>query len=172
MDFIDDIIPFIMSPEIEGPLLLLKIFLIIYSFLFFIFIIWAHISSAVVNRFFVEDVVELATYKPYGIRALVKRWEKITKRLKTAIESEYKLAIIEAEIMLDDVLKEAGFAGETIGDRLKQLTPETLPNLEQVMETHKVRSSIIHDPDYRVTLDQARSILDIYEKAIKFLQLF
>jgi len=171
-DIFNDIITFIISPKIEGPLLILKIVFIIFSLAFLAFIIWAYIASNWFQRYFFQDLVEIATYKPYAARRLAKRWEKIIKRLETGIESEYKLAIIEADGMLDDILKTVGYTGETIGDRLAQLTTETLANIEQVKEAHKIRSSIIHDPDYRLTLDKARSILAIYKKAMKDLQPF
>jgi len=74
--------------------------------------------------------------------------------------------------MLNDILKRMGFGGETLGERLEKLTAATLPNLEQIWEAHKIRNNIVHDPDYRLTLDEARKVLGIYEQALRDLEAF
>ncbi len=171
-EILNNIITFILFPRFEGPFFLLRIVFIIFSLGFAVFAIWAHLNSGWLQRFFLEDVFEITTYKPYAARELARRWSKIVERLKAGIESEYKLAIIEADTMLEDILKGEGYAGETIGDRLKQITSDILPNIEEVQKAHQIRNSIIHDPDYRLTLDEARSVLSVYEKAVQNLQAF
>jgi hypothetical protein len=86
------------------------------------------------------------------------------------LESEYKLAVIEADSVLDDILKRMGFAGQTLGERLEKLTSASLTNIEEVREAHKTRNNIVHDPNYRLSLDEARKLISIYEKALVDLQ--
>jgi len=118
------------------------------------------------------DIVEFFSFRPYGIRKVEKDWAKITARLETDLESEWKLAIIEADSILNDILMKMGFAGETLGERLDRLTVVTLPNLQQIREAHKIRNNIVHDPDYRVSLDEAKMAVGIYEQALRDLQAF
>ena len=118
------------------------------------------------------DITEFLTYRPYGLKRLDKIWAKIGKRLETGSEAEYKLAIIEADALLNEVLERTGLKGETLGERLKQLTVKSLPNIENAWEAHKTRNNIVHDPDYRFNLDQARKTLAIYEKSLQNLQVF
>ena len=103
---------------------------------------------------------------------MVKAWAKITSRLETGLESEYKLAVIEADSILDNILNRMGFSGETLGERLNKLTVATLPNCEQVREAHKIRNNIVHDPSYRLGLDEAKRVLGIYQQALRDLQAF
>lgn len=110
--------------------------------------------------------MEFFTFKPYGSKKIEKRWNKIKDRLNLSSESEHKLAIIEAESLLDDILKKIGFSGEVIGDRLKQITPLQLENIEEILEAHKIRNNIVHDPDYRLSLEEAKKAFEIYEKAL------
>ena len=117
-----------------------------------------------------QDVVEFFTYKPYGVRKMGKGWARVLGRLEVPDESEYKLAVIEADDILDGILKRMGYGGNDLGERLHQLTVMTLPNLNQLEGAHQTRNSIVHDPDYRLTLDQARKTLEIYEIALKDLQ--
>jgi len=88
-------------PEI---LLSLKILCIV-IFLFFLVIIFHSLrkSSWLRNRF-LQDMTEFLTYRPYGVKKIVKIWSKIKGRLESGSESEYKLAVIEADSILNDIL--------------------------------------------------------------------
>jgi len=156
-------------PEI---LLSLKILCIV-IFLFFLVIIFHSLrkSSWLRNRF-LQDMTEFLTYRPYGVKKIVKIWSKIKGRLESGSESEYKLAVIEADSILNDILERMGFKGETLGNRLKQVTTAILPSIEEVGEAHKIRNNIVHDPDYKLTLDQTQKALEIYERALRDLQVF
>jgi len=156
-------------PEI---LLSLKILCIV-IFLFFLLIIFHSLrrSSWIKNRF-LQDMVEFLTYQPYEVKKIAKIWSKIKKRLEAGSESEYKLAVIEADSMLSDILERMGFKGETLGNRLKQVTTAILPSIEETWEAHEIRNNIVHDPDYKLSLGQAQKALEIYEQALRDLQVF
>ncbi|NCS32704.1 MAG: hypothetical protein COW72_02410 [Candidatus Nealsonbacteria bacterium CG18_big_fil_WC_8_21_14_2_50_37_10] len=169
---INDIISFIFNPAFTDWLLFLKILLIILSLILSGFIIFAFIKTSWLKRMLIWDIVEFFSFRPYGIRKVEKDWAKITARLETDLESEWKLATIEADSILNDILMKMGFAGETLGERLDRLTIATLPNLQQIREAHKIRNNIVHDPDYRVSLDEAKMAVGIYEQALRDLQAF
>ena len=168
----ENIISFILNPTLNGWLLILKILFIVAALILLGFIIFVLAKTLWLKRLLIWDLVEFFSFRPYGIRKVVKAWAKITARLETGRESEYKLAVIEADSMLNDILKRMGFGGETLGERLEKLTTAILPNLEQIWEAHKIRNNIVHDPDYSLTLDEARRVLGIYEQALKDLQVF
>jgi len=117
-----------------------------------------------------QDVTEFFTFKAYGTRKTFKKWNKIKGKLELPSESEHKLAIIEAESLLDDILKRIGFPGQTVGERLKQITPVQLSNIEEIWEAHKIRNNIVHDPDYRLSQEETKKALEIYERALMHLQ--
>jgi len=169
---INDIISFIFNPVFTDWLLFLKILLIILSLILSGFFIFAFIKTSWLKRMLIWDIVEFFSFRPYGIRKVEKDWAKITARLETDLESEWKLATIEADSILNDILMKMGFAGETLGERLDRLTIATLPNLQQIREAHKIRNNIVHDPDYRVSLDEAKMAVGIYEQALRDLQAF
>jgi len=169
---VSDLIPYLISPPhpFDQWLVIARI-IFIAVFLFFLFWIIYFISKTSWLRFyFLEDAVEFFTYQPFGARKIVKQWNKIKRRLETGSEPESKLVILEADSMLNDILEKMGFAGGTLGERLKHLTPASLPNIEEVLEAHKIRNNIVYDPDYRLTIDEARRIVLIYEKALINLQ--
>jgi hypothetical protein len=117
-----------------------------------------------------QDLVEFFTYRPYGAKRMNKAWNKILQRLETGNESEYKLAIVEADDLLNSTLERMGYAGEDLESRLANLTAIILPGIQDVKEAHRIRNNIVHDPDYRLSLHDARNTIEIYEKALKDLQ--
>ncbi|MFH0791748.1 MAG: hypothetical protein V1905_00845 [bacterium] len=120
------------------------------------------------TQFRIKD--EFAAYTKFNTavtQKITKTWLKVTSRLNTNIESEYKLALIEADDILDKALKTQGFQGETVGDRLKEITSDIIINVDGIKEAHKVRNNIIHDPDYHLTYDTTRKSLDAYENTLK-----
>lgn len=168
----EGIISLMLHPEFEGTLQLIRIIFVIVSLYSLAWIIFLLLRSTWLKRLILEDWVEFFTYKPFGKRKFFKQWEKIIDRLETGREAEYKLAVIEADGFLDDILEKMGYKGETMGDRLKQLSSIILPNLDEVWEAHKIRNNIVHDPDYRLTLEQAKRTLEIYEKSLRDLEVF
>lgn len=150
----------------------LKVIFIIFALIFAGGIIALLFKNTWLKRRILEDLVEFVVYRPFGVKKTFKQWVKITKRLETGKEAECKLAVIEADSLLNDIFKKMGYGGETIGEILKQLDSTTLPNIEQIWEAHKIRNNVVHDPDYRFTLDEAKKTLGIFEKALRDLEMF
>ena len=167
---IEEVFFFFLNPTFPGWLQILKIILMSVSLFFAGFIIFALVKTSWLKRLIIWDWKEFLTFRPHGLRKVEKDWQKIKGRLETEIDSEYKLAVIEADSMLNELLKGLGFGGETLGERLEKVTTASLPNLEEVKEAHKIRNNIIHDPDYRLSLDEAKRVITIYEKALTDLQ--
>ena len=59
--------------------------------------------------------------------------------------NDWKLAIIEADVMLDEALKNRGFVGTTLGERLRNITPNQMDSINDAWEAHKVRNRIAHE---------------------------
>ena len=167
---IEQIISFILNPTFSGWLLFFKILFIVFSLLFLGFIIFALFKTSWLKRMIIWDAQEFLTYRPFGVSKVVGKWQQIKKRLETGIESEAKLSIIEADKILDDTLKRMEFGGASLGERLERLTAASLPNIEEVKLAHKIRNNIIHDPTYRLDLEEAKKVISAYEKALTDLQ--
>lgn len=166
------LISFITSPEIAEILAISKIIFIILSLLFIVGIIFLLLKNSWLKFRFLEDFTEFFIYRPFGVKRTFKQWIKITKRLETGREADYKLALIEVDSLLDEILNKIGHKGESLGEKLKQLDSNALPNLEQVWQAHKVRNNVVHDPDYRLTLERAKNVMGIYEQALRDLEMF
>jgi hypothetical protein len=99
-------------------------------------------------------------------------WNSIRSKLLSDNPSDWRLAIIEADIYLDKSLDQKGFYGDTLGDKLKQLTPERLPSVQIAWEAHKVRNRIAHDgSDFVLTMPESRRVLSYYEIVFRDLEI-
>lgn len=91
-------------------------------------------------------------------------WENIRGKLLSDSPSDWRLGIIEADIYMDRQFDAKGFFGDTVGDKLKNLTPDKLPSVQIAWEAHKVRNRIAHDgADFSLTMPEARRVLSYYE---------
>lgn len=161
----------LLSSELHSRLLPIKIIFVLITFFFLFFICYFSLKWGWLKVRILLDLVEFFTYRPFGIKKILKQWTKIKSRLETGLESEYKLAIIEADAILADTFEKLGYSGKTLSEKLKNITPTILPNVEKIWQAHNVRNNIVHDPNYRLSLDQAKKVLEIYEEAFKTLEL-
>lgn len=168
---IPKILSFVTSPELTGRFFPFNWILGVIGIGMLVFIIWVIWKTQWKNYLLLFDLTEFFTYRAYGTGALGDRWKNVLSRLETASEEEYKLAVIEADNMLDASLKRIGFAGETLADRLGKVNVTIVPNLPEVREANRIRNNIVHDPSYRLTLSEARRIIEIYEVTFQNLDL-
>lgn len=166
-----DIFSYLISAGLQDMLLPAKIAFMAISTILVGLLIFLMSKTHYWEWLFIQDFVQFVTMRPFGAKRINRQWGKVTERLDKGSEPEYKLAIIEADDLLDSSLKRMGYAGQTLEERLGKLTSATLPNIEQIYETHRLRNNIVHDPDYRLVLEEAKKALDVYSQAFKDLQI-
>jgi hypothetical protein len=98
-----------------------------------------------------------------------KSWEEIERHFFAGNDNDLKIAVIKADTLLGEALREAGVLGSDLGERLKQLTPTELPNIEHIWEAHKLRNRIAHEADFVLKRDLAERALTVYEQALEHL---
>ena len=163
---LEKIIQFVLVPQFSGWLLVLKVFFVVLTLILISLIIFALIKTSWLKRMVIWDLYEFLSYRSFESRKIEKEWHKIKAKLAAEMESERKLAVIEADKMMDNLLSQMDFEGASLDERLKKITAAFLPNIEEVKEAHKIRNNIIHDPTYKLSLEETKKILTIYEKAL------
>lgn len=97
-----------------------------------------------------------------------KKWEEIKKKSESAEESDWRLAIIEADIMLDSLLEKLNLPGMTMGDKLKAIEPSDFLTLDNAWEAHKARNRIAHQgSDFLLNQREVARIISLYESVFK-----
>jgi hypothetical protein len=97
-------------------------------------------------------------------------WLAILHKVQQGTEQDLAFAIIEADKLIDTILKSNGFAGETMAERLRRINPHQLTSLDELWEAHKIRNDIVHTPGYVVTPELAKKVLRNYERVLKELE--
>ena len=94
------------------------------------------------------------------------KWLSIEQSLVRDQVASYQLSVLNADKLLDHALKEAGYKGTTMGERLKSANSQ-LGNRNATWAAHKLRNQIAHEPDAQVNYDTARRALASFKHALK-----
>ena len=79
-----------------------------------------------------------------------------------------QLALIEADKLLDYVLKAMHMPGETFALRI-QFAQKKFYELKRVRWAHNLRNKVVHEPEFHLPRRQAYAALKEYERALKLL---
>jgi hypothetical protein len=91
------------------------------------------------------------------------KWDDVERLASSDNPSDWRQAIMEADILLDGLLTKAGFVGDTVGDKLKGLEKGEFAKLNEAWEAHKVRNSIAHKgSDYILTKRETRRVIELF----------
>lgn len=103
----------------------------------------------------------------YGDRDGSTTWSQIRSHIDSDNPNNWKLAIIEADIMLDRALTEVGYAGNSLGEKLKSISPQQLLTLQDAWDAHVVRNKIAHEgSDFILTQRVAKETLTKYQRVL------
>jgi hypothetical protein len=111
-----------------------------------------------IERLFDRIFKPKATFAVFPYGELTSLWNNIESM-------ESKLALIEADKLVDIVLKKAGVQGESFADRLRKVEKLVPRDLYQKMwEAHKSRNTVVHEVnhaqiDYSAELAKMKSFL-------------
>jgi len=95
------------------------------------------------------------------------RWDKIRKKLESGNEADYKVAIIEADSAIDDLIRRMGYKGENMLERIKDIPAGQLDKLDEIKEAHEIRNRIIHEEKFKVNRKTAEEVLGKYEHFLR-----
>lgn len=121
---------------------------------------------------YLVGVADAAIDKNPAQNPLKTKWEKILTLSESQNQSDWRLAIIEADIILDDLLKKLQLPGDTMGDKLKAVEPSDFTTIDAAWEAHKMRNMIAHEgTDFLINQREIRRIISLYESVFKEFQL-
>lgn len=99
------------------------------------------------------------------------KWDGVTRRMKSESAADWSMAIIEADSIMDDIMKRIGYRGESFGERLKNIEPSDFDSLQDIWEAHKVRNRIAHEgANFKITRAEAERAVKLFEKGLRELE--
>lgn len=145
-------------------------------------LVWFQLISVLLSGLFIWGIVYIITRAQYfnmktekymdmlGFGNLTKRrslrgWEQIKKRIISPDQQDWKLAVLEADKILDEILKMAGYLGSDLSKKLEILNPENLSNLDEIRKAHFLANQILKDPSLELKKEDAIIALKSFKKA-------
>lgn len=98
---------------------------------------------------------------------IAERWKQIRLTSQQGLMGA-KLAIMEADTLLDSGLKSMMMPGDTLGERLK-VACYKYPKLQNVWWAHKLRNQLAHEASFQISAREAARAMDEFERALKTL---
>lgn len=93
------------------------------------------------------------------------KYDSIDAHAASENPNDWRLAIIEADIVLEELLEQRGFRGATIGEKLKNANTDTFRSLRDAWDAHMVRNNIAHQgSDFILTKRIADEALAKYRR--------
>lgn len=146
----------------------LKVFLAIYVIVMLIDIV---LIVALHSPSMYYRIMKAGANVPAPLKSrMKKRWAAIQERLRTGNISQYKVAILEADKMADEVLTAQGYKGANMGERLDRIMPEQLEMVGELKRAHETRNRIVYKEDFALDLPQAKETLRIFQKLFETLE--
>jgi len=94
------------------------------------------------------------------------RWERILKLVSSNNSSDWKVAIIEADAILEEMIRTMGYSGDSLGEKLKSIEKSDFTTLDDAWEAHKFRNRIAHSGE-KITQRETKRIITLYEKVFR-----
>ena len=154
---------FSIKTTVDIVLTVLTLFIIVG--LIYLFIKLRELNSLEYHKYKAIEVKDEAAEKKHG------QWQIVQNHMASNRPAEWKLAILEADNMLEELVRKVGYEGETLGERLKSIDVSDFQSIEGAWEAHKVRNRIAHEgASYQLTEREARRVIALYEKVFKEFQ--
>ena len=116
----------------------------------------------------ISHFIAARKFEAFDREAMRSRWREIEALVEQHGEVSRKLAIMEADKLLDHALKTLALPGTTLGERLKFATYK-YPKLNDVWWAHKVRNQLAHEATYHLDAGLARKALKAFKHALETL---
>ena len=102
---------------------------------------------------------------------LQKRLEAILFYQKSNDINELKIAIIEGDVLVEEILRLQGFQGDTLAGLLSEATLAAIPGVDKLWRFHRFRNVLVHDSTFVLELKKAQDTLKLLAEAFQIWKL-
>jgi hypothetical protein len=140
------------------------------TLLFVILIVYTQIRLITVEHegFHGKEVHQVHEVEAAAPPPQQERWKRVMELASSGAPSDWRRAILEADIMLSAVLMEAGYEGASVGEQLKHTNPMQVTTLRLAWDAHMVRNQVAHGGEsYELTERDTRTAIDQYRRVFE-----
>lgn len=129
-----------------------------------VFILVAVLLAAIVGVIYLSFASKMSA--KLHVQKYQSSWLAIENGVSRNNAASWQLAIINADKLLDQALRERRFRGKTMGERMK-VANKTWRNPDHVWGAHKIRNRLAHETDMSVDYETTLRTLSAFKQALK-----
>ncbi len=114
-----------------------------------------------------EKTIKGTTMPIASRKRMRKMWDKIEERLETGSLSQYKVAILEADNLVDEILLKIGYQGNNMGERLENVDSKQIEEFDDLKKAHQIRNKIIYDKNFVINKQEAQKAINPYREFLE-----
>jgi hypothetical protein len=100
------------------------------------------------------------------------RWHYIQTLIESPNESDWRVAIIEADSLMEEILKEKGITGSTVSELLEGAKDSGYRSIQDAWDAHLVRNQIAHDGlDFPLSQVEGRRVIKLFQNFFEELRI-
>lgn len=106
--------------------------------------------------------------KALDTQEIARRWGDIQTSIGLGGTTHFGSAVVAADKLLDYVLRQKGYPGDTMGERLKAAKDDIAPAIyHNTWQAHKLRNQLVHEVDHQVMSYEAKDAIKSFEAVLR-----
>lgn len=173
LEFIQPIIKTLLDPHTWTVVGIVSVLLTIIFLFLIIFSIVRMVEIQVYDKEEIEHEIHNALLKQKERdRSTNPRWHYILTLIESPNESDWRVAIIEADSMLEESLKEKGLSGNTVSELLEGAKESGYRSIQDAWDAHIVRNQIAHQgSDFPISQVEGRRVIKMFQNFFEELRI-
>ncbi len=100
------------------------------------------------------------------------RWHYILTLVESPNESDWRVSIMEADSMMEEILKENGLSGGTVSELLEGAKDSGYRSIQDAWSAHLIRNQIAHvGSEFPLSQVEARRVIKMYQNFFEELRI-
>jgi hypothetical protein len=173
LEFIQPIIKTLLDPHTWTVVGIVSVLLTIIFLFIIIFSLVRMVEIQVYDKEEIEHEIHNALLKQKEKdRSTNPRWHYILTLIESPNESDWRVAIIEADSMLEESLKEKGLSGNTVSELLEGAKESGYRSIQDAWDAHIVRNQIAHQgSDFPISQIEGRRVIKMFQNFFEELRI-
>lgn len=165
VEFTKPIFDFITNPETWSAIGFTAGFLVVFCVAIIIYSIVRIFELRVDEKAEIDRKIEEASQREKEKnRNENPKWKYILTMMQSSNESDWRVAVMEADSMLEEVLREKGLVGDGVSDLLESAKDNGYRSIQDAWDGHLVRNQIAHQgSDFPFSQVEARRVIKLFQ---------
>lgn len=104
-------------------------------------------------------------------KQIQKKWSEIETRIKLGDGLQNKVAILEADKLVDEVLFNIGYKGNNMKERLDSANATQIEEIDNLIEAHAIRNRIIQEDNFNIDNQESERVMGLYREFLDNLEI-